>query len=79
MNAPETWEGKQVWDLVKRLGGQMRATSGGLRPVVTGWDMSAALAMARALNIAPWLAAEVLPEIEMVMVKSMNQDGAGRA
>lgn len=47
--------------------------------MVTGWDMGAALVMARALNIAPWLAAEVLPEIEMAMVKNMNRDGADKA
>lgn len=57
----------------------MRTAAGGMRPMVTGWDMGAALAMARALNIAPWLAAEVLPEIEMAMVKNMNRDGTDKA
>jgi len=64
-----------VWDLVGRLGGQMRvAPSGG----VIGWDMSAALALAAALGIDLAPVAELLPPIEAVMVKKlfeqMDQD-----
>ena len=57
-----------MWDLVGRLGGQMRvAPSGG----IVGWDMSAALAMASALGISTLAVAELLPPIEAVMVKKL--------
>jgi hypothetical protein len=59
----------QVWDLVGRLGGQLRAT----RQIILGWDMGAALAMARALGINGLVAMELLPEIEAVMVKKVNE------
>ena len=69
MNAPRTYEGWQVWDLAGRLGGQIRAVPG----VVLGWDMSAALAMADALGIDPRAAVELLPVIEAVMVRKLNE------
>ena len=40
---------------------------------VIGWDLGAALALAAALGIAPLVAAELLPEIEAMMVKKLNQ------
>jgi len=43
---------------------------------VLGWDMGAALAMARALDIDPLIAAELLPEIEAVMVRKLNEQMA---
>ena len=59
-----------MWDLVGRLGGQLRvAPSGG----IFGWDMSAALALATALGIDPAPVAELLPPIEAVMVKKLNE------
>jgi len=59
-----------VWDLVGRLGGQLRlAPAGG----IFGWDMSAALALASALGIDPAPVAELLPPIEAVMVKKLNE------
>jgi hypothetical protein len=69
MNRPQTFEGAQVWDLVGRLGGQLRAT----KQIILGWDMGAALAMARALGINGLVAMELLPEIEAVMVKKVNE------
>jgi hypothetical protein len=39
---------------------------------VIGWDLGAALALAAALGIAPLVAAELLPEIEAVMVRRFN-------
>jgi hypothetical protein len=62
-------EGWQVWDLVGRLGGQVRVIPG----AVLGWDMGAALALARALGIDALIAAELLPEIEAVMVRKLNE------
>ena len=69
MNRPRTFEGVQVWDLVGRLGGQLRATGS----AVVGWDMGAALAMARALGVEPAAAVELLPEAEAVMVRTINE------
>ena len=39
---------------------------------VIGWDLGAALSLAAALGIAPLVAAELLPEIEAVMVRRLN-------
>ena len=69
MNQPLTVEGWQVWDLVGRLGGQLRVAPG----AVLGWDMGAALAMAQALGVNTLIAAELLPEIEAVMVRKVNE------
>ncbi|WP_333834991.1 DUF7697 family protein [Rubrimonas sp.] len=66
---PLTHEGWQVWDLAQRLGGQLRAIPG----AVLGWDMNAALAMAQALGVPARAAAELLPVIEAVMVRKLNQ------
>jgi len=44
--------------------------------MVLGWDMTAALAMARALGLDPLIAAECLPEIEAVMVCKLNEQMA---
>jgi hypothetical protein len=40
---------------------------------VLGWDMSAALALARALGLNPMVVAELLPELEAVMVRRVNE------
>jgi len=68
-------DGWQVWDLVGRLGGQLRVAG----RAVLGWDMGAALALGQALGINPMVVAELLPEIEAVMVRKMNEQiGDGR-
>jgi len=67
-------DGWQVWDLVGRLGGQLRVIPG----AVLGWDMGAALALAAALGIDPLIAAELLPESEAVMVRKLNEQMEGR-
>ncbi len=62
--------------MVGRLGGQLRVAPG----AVLGWDMGAALAMAKALGVNTLIAAELLPEIEAVMVRKVNEqigDGHG--
>ena len=69
MNWPKTEDGWQIWDLVGRLGGQLRVIPG----AVLGWDMGAALAMANALGIDTLITAELLPEIEAVMVRKLNE------
>ena len=40
---------------------------------VLGWDMGAALALSHALGIDTLIAAELLPEIEAVMVRKLNE------
>ena len=52
-----------------RLGGQLRVIPG----AVIGWDLGAALALATALCIDLLAAAELLPEIEAVMVRRLNE------
>jgi hypothetical protein len=69
VNRPQTLEGWQVWDLAQRLGGQLRAVPG----AVLGWDLGAALAMAAALGVEPLVAAELLPELEAVAVRTLNE------
>lgn len=41
--------------------------------VVTGWDMTAVLAMGQAMGLPPALVADVLPAIEAVMVRKMRE------
>ena len=59
--------------MVGRLGGQLRVIPG----AVLGWDMGAALAMAEALGINTLIAAELLPEVEAVMVRKPNEQMEG--
>jgi len=42
--------------------------------IVIGWDMTAAFAMAGALDIPPLAVAELLPPIEAVMVRKLNEE-----
>jgi hypothetical protein len=69
LNQPLTYDGWQVWDLVGRLGGQLRVAG----KAVIGWDMNSALALASVLGVNPMVAAELLPEIEAVMVRRINE------
>jgi hypothetical protein len=62
--------------LPERIGGQLRLAPGPGPATVIGWDMTAALAMADALGIAPHLVADGLPEIEAVMVRRLNEGSA---
>ncbi|MBB1492524.1 hypothetical protein H5395_13475 [Paracoccus sp. MC1854] len=55
--------------MAQRLGGQLRVVPG----AVVGWDMGAALAMAQALGVNVLIVAELLPEIEAVMVRRLNE------
>ncbi|PZO63610.1 MAG: hypothetical protein DI498_13055 [Paracoccus denitrificans] len=64
-----TFEGWQIWDLVGRLGGQLRVLPG----AVIGWDLNAALGLAAALGIPAPAAAELLPIVEAVVVRKMNE------
>jgi hypothetical protein len=41
---------------------------------VIGWDLSAALALGDALGVTPLAMAELLPVIEAVMVRKLNEE-----
>jgi len=60
----------QIWDIVGRLGGQLRIAPSG---AIIGWDMGAALAMAGALGLPGATLAEWLPAIEAMMVAKLNK------
>jgi hypothetical protein len=78
LHAPHTFEGWQIWDLVQRLGGQVRVAGGVSGSAVLGWDMAAALQLGTALGLSPLVIAELLPPIEAVMVRKMcEQMGSG--
>jgi hypothetical protein len=69
VNAARTVEGAQVWDLALKLGGQLRVVPG----AVIGWDLGAAMALAHALGVNPLVAAEILPAIEAVAIRAINE------
>lgn len=48
----------------------MRITAAGM---IIGWDFGAALTLASALGIDPPPVAEILPSIEAVMVRTLNE------
>ena len=73
VNRPETPEGWQIWDLVLRLGGQVRMVAGMGGAAFVGWDMAAALALAEALNVDPAMVAEILPAVEQAAMRKMNE------
>jgi hypothetical protein len=54
--------------LALRLTGQLRVLPG----AVLGLDMTAALAVAEALGLNTFVCAELLPEIEAMMVRGLN-------
>ena len=56
------------------MGGQIRAVPG----AVLGWDMTAALVMATAMGISPRAVVELLPVIEAVMIRKLNEEREGR-
>ena len=74
LHRPITLEGWQVWDLVQRLGGQVRVAGGMSGGAVLGWDMGAALQLGAALGLSPVIVAELLPPIEAVMVRKINEE-----
>ena len=69
MNAAQSVEGAGVWDLALKLGGQLRVVPG----AVIGWDLGAAVALGRALGVNPLATAEILPAIEAVAVRAINE------
>ncbi|WP_038008867.1 hypothetical protein [Thalassobacter sp. 16PALIMAR09] len=74
MHSPLTFEGWQVWDLIQRLGGQVRVAGGMSGGAVLGWDMGTALQLGAALGLSPIIIAELLPPIEAVMVRKTFEE-----
>ncbi len=58
---------------MQRLGGQVRVAGGVSGGAVLGWDMAAALQLGAALGLSPHILAELLPPIEAVMVRKINE------
>lgn len=52
-----------------RLGGQVRTDWGR----TTGWDMTAGLALGQAMGLPAWFLADLLPEIEHVMLVKLKE------
>jgi hypothetical protein len=52
----------------------MRLATGPNGGAVIGWDMSAALQLGAALGLSPRSIAELLPAIEAVMVRQVNNE-----
>ncbi len=57
---------------MQRLGGQLRVSGS----AVIGWDMGAALQLGAALGVSPIAIAELLPPLEGVMVRKINDEMA---
>ena len=57
----------------QRLGGQVRVAGGMSGGAVLGWDMAAAPQLGAALGLSPIIIAELLPPLEAVMVRKINE------
>jgi len=68
-HAPHSVEGRQVWDLMLRCGGQLRTIPGR----VVGYDMTAVFMMADGLGVPREAVAEFFPVIEMAAVRAINE------
>jgi len=69
VNAPHTLEGRMIWSLALDLGGQFRFVVLPRRLMRTGYDMTAALALAAARGVTAATVAEFLPIIEQAAVR----------
>lgn len=67
--APQTFEGRQVWDLAMRCGGQLRAVPGR----VIGYDMTAVFMMGDGMGVPRAAVAEFFPAIEQAAVAAFNE------
>jgi len=52
----------------------LRVAAGANGGAVLGWDMGAALQLGAALGLTPRIIAELLPPIEAVMVRKINDE-----
>jgi predicted O-methyltransferase YrrM len=56
--------------LTHRIGGQLRVAGS----TVIGWDMGAVLQLGAALGVSTIVMGELLPPIEAVMVRKINEE-----
>ncbi len=66
---PQSVEGRDVWDVVLRIGHQLRVADGR----IIGFDFNAAFTVAAALGVCATALANWLPQIEAVAVREMNR------
>ena len=69
-----TAEGRLAWEVIRRCAGQVRAVMGGVYAI----DFGAVLALAEAMDASSPLLADILPEIEPIIVAACGRD-AGRS
>jgi hypothetical protein len=69
VNAPETIEGWQAWEVFLHCQGQVRAVGN----VVVGLDLNAALTFTRALDYDLRACAHLLPACEMGMLEGLAE------
>jgi hypothetical protein len=74
VNAPQTGDGLLAWEVVRRSAGQVRAVMGAAYAL----DFGAILALAQAMGAGSTLLADILPEIEPIVVAAYRRgtDGA---
>ncbi len=70
MHAPVTAEGLLAWEVIRRCAGQVRAVTGGVYAI----DFGAVLALAEAMDAALPLLADILPEIEPIIVNAYRRN-----
>lgn len=66
MHKPLTADGLLAWEVIRRSAGQVRIAPGG----VYALDFGAILALAAAMDALSPLLADVIPEIESIVVKA---------
>jgi len=66
---PQTIEGGDAWDLLRRCSNQLRIAGGS----VIGIDLGAALALAEAIGLSPLVTAEILTDAEAAVVSALNR------
>lgn len=70
VHAPQTYEGRRVWDLAMACGGQLRVSDG----QIIGYDMAAVLAMAEASGVPRMAVVEFMPLIEAQAVAAFREE-----
>ncbi len=69
-HAPVTAEGLLAWEVIRRCAGQVRAVMGGVYAI----DFGAVFALAQAMDASSPLLADILPEIEPIIVNAYRRN-----